>query len=49
MENFLIQGVDNLESSGLITSVIKLIQDLMVIYILTKFGADWSVTPDVLI
>ena len=28
------------ESSGLIKSIIELIQDLMVTYILTKFGAD---------
>ena len=25
------------------TSIIELIRDLMVIYILTKFGADWSI------
>ena len=35
--------VDNSESSGLITSKIKLIRDLMVTYILTKFGADLSI------
>ena len=28
------------DSSGLIKSIIKLIQDLMVTYILIKFGAD---------
>ena len=28
------------DSSGLIKSIIKLIQDLMVTYILTKYGAD---------
>ena len=30
---------DNLDSSGLITSIIELIRDLMVTYILTKFGS----------
>ena len=29
------------DSSGLIKSIIKVIQDLMVTYILTKFGADY--------
>ena len=29
-----------LDSSGLIKTIIELIQDLMVTYILTKFGAD---------
>ena len=39
---------DNSDSSGLISSIIKLIRDLMVIYILTKFGADWLIFVDVL-
>ena len=46
MANFLIQGQINSESSGLISSIIKLIRDLMVIYILTKFGADWLIFAD---
>ena len=39
-------SADNSDSSGLIRSIIELIQDLMVIYILTKFGADWSIFVD---
>ena len=34
------------DSSGLIKSIIKLIRGLMVTYILTKFGADWSIFVD---
>ena len=34
---------NNSDSSGPIKSVIELIQDLMVTYILTKFGADWLI------
>ena len=37
---------DNSNSSGQIRSTIKLIRDLMVTYILTKFGADWSIFVD---
>ena len=37
---------DNSDSSGPISSIIKLIRDLMVIYILTKFGADWLIFVD---
>ena len=37
---------NNSDSSGMITSVIKLISDLMVTYILTKFGADWLIFVD---
>ena len=37
---------DNSDSSGPISSIIELIRDLMVIYILTKFGADWSIFVD---
>ena len=43
MANFLIQGQTTQDSSGLISSIIKLIPDLMVIYIWTKFGADWLI------
>ena len=43
MANFLIQRADNTDTSGPITSIIELIQDLMVIYILTKFGVDWLI------
>ena len=34
---------DNSDSSGLISSIIKLIRALVVIYILTKFGDDWLI------
>ena len=37
---------DNSDSSGPITSTVILIRDLMVIYILTKFGADWLIFVD---
>ena len=37
---------NNLDSSALIQSIIELIQDLMVTYILTKFGADWLIFGD---
>ena len=37
---------DNSDSSGPITFIIELIRDLMVIYILTKFGADWFIFVD---
>ena len=37
---------DNSESSGPISPTIELIQDLMVIYTLTKFGADWLTFVD---
>ena len=32
---------NNSDRSGPIKPIIKLLRDLMVIYILTKFGADW--------
>ena len=38
---FLIQG--QITRSGQIRPKIELIRDLMVIYILTKFGADWLI------
>ena len=41
--NFFISKADNSSSSGPIKSIIKLTQDLMVTYILTKFGADWLI------
>ena len=37
---------NNSNSSALIKSIIDLIQDLMVTYISTKFGADWLVFAD---
>ena len=37
---------DNLDSSCPIASIIELIRDLMVMYILTKFGADWLIFVD---
>ena len=37
---------DNSDSSGPISSVIELIQDLEVIYTLTKFGDDWLIFVD---
>ena len=36
----------NSNSSGLINSTIELIQALVVIYILTKFGDDWLIFVD---
>ena len=46
MANFLIQGQVT-RTSGPITSITELIRDLMVIYILTNFGADWLISVDV--
>ena len=37
---------DNSDSSGPINSIIKLIRDLIIIYILTKFGADLLIFVD---
>ena len=37
---------DNSNSSGPIRSIIELIRDLMVTYILTKFGVYWSIVVD---
>ena len=37
---------DNLDSPGLINSIIKFIRDFMVIYIWTKSGADWLIFVD---
>ena len=36
----------NSDSSGPISSIIILIRDIVVIYILTKFGADWLIFVD---
>ena len=38
--------VDNSDSSSLIRSIIKLNRGLMITYILTKFGANWSIFED---
>ena len=38
--------VDNSDSSGPIKSIVSLIRDLIVTYILTKFGVDWSIFVD---
>ena len=46
MANFLIQGQTTLDSSGPISSIIELIRHLVVIYTLTKFGADWLIFVD---
>ena len=46
MTNFLIQGQITRTVLVRLSSIIKLIRDLMVIYILTKFGADWSIFVD---
>ena len=35
-----------MDSSGPISSITELIRDLMVMYILTKFGADWLIFVD---
>ena len=37
---------NNSDSSAPIKSIIELIPDVMVTYILTKFGADWLVFGD---
>ena len=34
---------DNSDSSGQISSIIKLILDLMIMYTLTKFDANWLI------
>ena len=43
---FAISRANNSDSSGPIKSIIELIPDLMVTYILTKFGDDWSIFVD---
>ena len=44
MANFLIQ--EQITRTVLVRLVHKLIRDLMVTYILTKFGADWLIFVD---
>ena len=39
-------STNNSESSGPITFIIELIRDLIITYILTKFGADWLIFVD---
>ena len=46
MANFRIQGQTTQDSSGPFGSIIELIQVLVVIYILTKFGNDWLMFVD---
>ena len=46
MANFSNSRADNLESSGPISSIKELIQALVVMYILTKFGDDWLIFVD---
>ena len=46
MANFLIQEQTTRDSSGPISSIIKLIRALVVIYILTKFGDGWLIFVD---
>ena len=46
MANFLIQGQTTWDSSGPISSIIEIIQALVVMYILTKFGDDWLIFVD---
>ena len=46
MANFRIQGQITKNSSGPIRSITELIRDLVITYIMTKFGADWSIFVD---
>ena len=46
IQQFLLKRADNSYYSLRIRSIIKLIQDLMVTYILIKFGADWLIFVD---
>ena len=46
MANFRIRGQTTRDSSGPIRSIIELIRNLKVIYILTKFGVDWLIFVD---
>ena len=46
MANFSNSRADNSDTSNPIRSIIELIQDLMITYILTQFGADWSIFVD---
>ena len=40
---------NNSSCSTTIRPIIKLIRDVMVIYILTKFGADWLIFVDAIV
>ena len=44
--NFSNSRANNCSCSYPITPIIKYIRDLMVMYILTKFGADWLIIVD---
>ena len=44
--NFSNSRVNNSSCSGPITPIIKITQDLMALYRLTKFGADWLIIVD---
>ena len=44
--NFSNSWANNSSCSGLITHIIDLTQDLMVMYIFTKFGDDWLIIVD---
>ena len=46
MANFLHLRADNLDSLGLIPTIIIVIRDLMVLFILTKFSTDWLIFLD---
>ena len=46
MANFLIQRQTTQDSSCLNSSIIEVIQDLMVIYTLTKLSAEWLIFVD---
>ena len=40
---------NNSSCFGPITAIIEIIKDLMVMYILTKFGADWLIIVDAIV
>ena len=46
MANFPNSRADNSDSSGPIRSIIELIRDFMITYILTKSGVDWLIFVD---
>ena len=46
MAKFSNSRADHSDSSDPIRSIIELIRDLMITYILVKFGADWSIFVD---
>ena len=47
MANFIIQGQTTQTVCGLLSSIIELIRNFMVIYIVTIFRADWLIFVDV--